>query len=49
MLDLSTVSKDLCSGKGQAEDNCEVFLVLQNAMDMEVDIAITLMTHHSVV
>ena len=48
-MDLSQVSEDLCTQEGEEDTNCEVFIILQNKMEMEIDIALTLMSRHSVI
>jgi len=46
-FDLKYVSKLLCKEEGA--DSCEIFMILYNKMEMEVDIAITLMVRNSVI
>lgn len=47
VLDLSQISKTLCETVDD-DDSCEIAVELQNQMDIEIDIAITLMSQHTI-
>jgi hypothetical protein len=46
-LDLKHASTILCSK--EAQTSCEIFLLLKNEMDVEIDLTITLMTRNSII
>lgn len=47
VLDLKMAALNLCSREG--EESCEIFLLLNNEMEVEVDITITLMMRYSII
>ena len=49
ILDLNDFSEKLCINSGEGETNCELFMILYNNMDKEVDISITLMGRNEVI
>ena len=47
MLSLEEIASELCKEEGEL--SCEVFVTLSNAMDVEVDVVITLLVKNSVI
>ena len=46
-LDLRMVASALCTKTG--EDSCEIFMMLKNQMEVQVDVTITLMMRNAVI
>ena len=46
---MNEIADEVCLAKGESTENCQLWIRLENKMEMQIDITITLMTKHSVI